>query len=73
MSSVITKNWKELHMANPTDNPKSGQQNFDKNDPQNRQNDPSQQHGQQGQNDPTKDRKQGGNVQDETSDRRKAS
>ena len=63
-------------MANPTDNPKSGQQNFEKNDPQNRQNDPSQQqgqHGQQGQNDPTKDRKQGGNVQDETSDRRKAS
>jgi len=54
-------------LANPTnDNPKTGQQN----DPQNRQNDPSSQHGQ---NDPNKDRKQGGNVQDETSDRRKAS
>jgi hypothetical protein len=61
-------------LANPTsDNPKSGQQNYDKNDPQNqqnRQNDPTSQHGQ---NDPNRDRKQGGNAQDETTDRRKAS
>jgi hypothetical protein len=61
-------------MANPTsDNPKSGQNQQDKNDPQNRQNDPSQQHGQQQQNAPNRDRKQGGNVQDEPGDRRKVS
>jgi len=71
MSSCITKLEGVCNLANPTsDNPKTGQQSYDKNDPQNRQNDPSSQHGQ---NDPNKDRKQGGNVQDESTDRRKAS